>query len=252
MIDNYSRKAQELIRKNEAAISGEQSIDDCKQPIEKWYDLVHSLVPQSVKKDDMASIFVDFFAEYPIDERPVNDTESNEDPEPNLRPDYRVIYDTIRDILDGKYAKHLEPINAFFILKLIEELKQFIKSDSNRKEMSFLKSGIWWQIPHQTNAMKSEDNIIRSVNALRRQDSDGQTIPMINNSHEMSQSTPEEEEEEFIGRDTLTNDMNEQNEVEYDIFRTYPKLRKVIECLNPLRVPVEMLAEEYIRWQQMW
>ena len=240
LIDNYSRKAQELNRKNEAAITGGQS-DDCKQPIEKWFDLVHSLVPNPSKKDDISSIFVDFFDDYPIDETPRLGTEFDEEVEPNLRPNYRVIYDTIRDILNGKYAKQLESINAFFILKLIEELKQFIKSDNNRKEMSFLKSGLWWQIPNQTNAQKSNDNIVRAISALRQQQNEGQSSaysPLVNG-------------DEFIGKDILTTDLMDQNEDEYETLKNFPKLRKIIECLNPLRVPTEMTFDEGLRWQQM-
>lgn len=247
-IDNYSRKAQELNRKNEATISGGHS-DECKQPIEKWYDLVHSLVPNTSKKDDISSIFIDFFEEYPIDETPVNGLESvpfNGEIQSILRPNYRVIYDTIRDILNGKYAKQLEPINAFFILKLIEELKQFIKSDNNRKEMSFLKSGVWWQIPNHTNAQKSNDNIFGAVSALRHLNE------KESQSAEDNANLSVDGEEEFIGDDTLTSDLKMQKrEEDYETLKNFPKLRKIIECLNPLRVSTEMTAEEVKRWQQM-
>ena len=219
MIDNFSRRAQEMNRKNEENLSDIQTSDPNanKPSIEKWFEVIHQLVPPISKKDDISAILVEFFDEY-LPSSP-SEVESEEH---NLRPNYRAVYDCIRDALNGKYAKQMKPIDAFIVVKLIEELKELVKSDMNTKEMAFLKSGLWWQIPNETNA-KSNGDIFKAIHSLRqRQNEDNDTTG-----------------------DVESIDPNEDNS--YERVRNFPKLRKIVECLNPLRVPIELTANEYNR-----
>ena len=245
MIDGFSRKAQELNRKTEESVSGmETDPNASKQPIEKWFDLIHQMVPNPSKKDDISAILIDIIEDCRNGEPDVLGSADGE-----LKPDYRAVYDCIWAALDGKYAKQLAPINAFVVVKLIEELKQLIKSDLNKNEMSFLKSGLWWQTPNQTNAQKPIGDIFKAINSQRKQqikiestENNTRSKGKAKKRQRDYRSGDDSEEEE--GHEDLTEETEENT---YETLKSFPKLRKIIECLNPLRVPVQLMAEEYNR-----
>ncbi|CAG2166204.1 unnamed protein product [Oppiella nova] len=168
-IDTYSRKAQELNRRSDEAMNGGSNSTSNKQPIEKWFELIHQSIPNASKKDDISAILIDIFGDIKIEDKEPK-SEIKSEVNPDLIPDFKQIYGCIKDALDGEYAPPLRPMDAFVMVNLIEELKDLLRSDDYSKETDYLASGKWWS------NKKSAEDMFSDIFTRRQQQNAAENV----------------------------------------------------------------------------
>lgn len=204
-------------------------------PIEAWYSAVHAIVPPAAKKDDISDILGD------IMEERASELEANQGPatlesvslEPNEeKPNFVAVYRYLADVLKGKFPPELSSIDCCVVLALIENLKECIEKMDLTKMQDFLSTADVSRKPdddkHIDLAWPIHEDLIRQVNASNGIHQDNCAFV---------------KEPGFNSTDGKPNRIDEMCAYLEEALN-YPKIRKVKQCLNPLDIPVELLAAE--------
>lgn len=174
--------------------------------LEEWCSIVSSAVPTTSKRDDYSSLLKNVFNE--IAETACND-ESNQ-------IKFHLIYKFLAEILDGKHPSKLPEEETSVLLSLLDDLQLLVSKDDYQEEAKFIKSGSWWI-----------DKILQDVDLNTALADELPTASTL--------SSQLEEHEE----------LNETSQETVLSYLDLPKIRKIKECLNPLNVPVDLLAQRH-------
>ncbi len=270
MIESYSRKGRELNKRTEESVESESNSD--KQPIEEWFDLIHQMVPNAFKKDDMSFIFAEIFEELAqnFDSKSMSNASHSS---PQMSPNYGQIYHYLSEILRAKFPPELEAIDSFVVLKLIEELKETFKSDDYENEREYLSSAKWWQQnglkpnfdyysaihlqrqrenPNSVNS-DSHDSQESNTNKVQTNNSSDKKTNARSSCSRSSHSNVLKLETRIEGQEngeTSSQNIEESEGQSVESLQNFPKLRKIADCFNPIKVPINLSKEEYFRWQK--
>lgn len=173
--------------------------------LEKWCSIVGSSVPPTSKRDDYSSLLKNVFNE-------IAETTCHDD---TSRINFQLIYKFLAEILDGKHPSKLPKEETSVLFSLLNDLELLVSKDDFQEEVKFIKSGSWWK-----------DKMLQDVDL---------NTPLLNQSQTTTSFSPPLEEQQ-------SNEASQETVLSY---LDLPKIRKIRECLNPLNIPVDLLAQRH-------
>lgn len=195
---------------------------------EDWFKIVHGSVPFSVKRSDLSTSLAKIISN--ISEDIAEPMESEDNPCSN-KVDYKAIYEFLGQLSNNKYPKGLRKRESLALLSLVDNLVNMVEDFDTGSEEDYIKSGHWWKSDDSgSNVTKSSQQSSIDRPTSSRQDierTDERPTAIEKSNPDMPSSDPSRGDDSF------------------DDYFDLPKIRKVRECLNPLKVPIHLLLEEH-------
>lgn len=233
-VDIYNRRGHAKITEDEKdqqkSESGheeedsESQLDPSSVRCENWFKVVYGCVSFNSKRSDLSNCLTKIVAK--MADQVDNQMEIDDEEEDNDGVDYKAIYHFLAHLFANKYPKELEKREALVLLSLIENLTNNIHDIDTTSEESVIKSASWW---------KTEDSENTANNLVK------QSLP----SHQTDDNTAHQAKRPTEDNPMSCSSLSEEEESSLTSYFDLPKIRKIRECLNPLKIPVNLLANEH-------
>lgn len=185
--------------------------------IAQWSSIISYCVPFDAKCDDFSQTLKDVFVEMgklfstrsgSMENINIDENggESTSCIHDEEKVNYQAVHSYFQSILDGRFPVKLDDREASIVLAIIENLIEMVESVDDKDEKDFLTSEAWW-LPGQANGLTSNPQVEGTINE-----------PPI--SQNLNQNRPE-------------------------CYEDLPRIRKIRECLNPLKIPKNILDQNH-------
>lgn len=187
----------------------DQDGDDSPSNLEQWFKLSHKSIRPDCCRDDYSQQFVDAFRQF------ASRADMNK---------FSHVYNYIADCLDGKYPRELNTDDSILIVSLLQDLRDFIEVHGFEDVKNYLSGA------HQQETADGAANFSAGK-------SDCLSLKATSSSQSSYDDLASPDDDDLSKARALMNKYLEE-------CKSLPKIRKIYECLNPLKVPVTLLESQ--------
>ncbi|XP_074601724.1 uncharacterized protein LOC141855537 [Brevipalpus obovatus] len=249
IIDSYVRRAHSE-QSSENHLDSKSTLEN----MEEWCRIISSCVPFPAKRDDLSNCLSEIVSRRAeeIDELSNHDDDDNEDDE-SQEIDYKAVYNFFADVMSGRYPAELPERESLLVVTTIDNLLEMVENLDTSDENNFLKKSPWWQSDQESNPNNGTE--LASTSDVSHDSSDSTSIPSVpiaipdenhqNGGQNMAETSQSSTFFSSQLNDRLQKVLNCRDPTSLESYYDLPRIRKIRECFNPLKVPTDLLKKEH-------
>lgn len=155
--------------------------------------------------------------------------------------------------MSGKYPAELPERESLLVINIIDNLLDMVENLDTSDEKNFLEKSPWRQSDQECNPNNGTE--LASASDASRDSSDSTSMHSIpttipDQSHQNGSNDRPETSQSSTSLSSQLNDrlqkiLNCRDPTSLESYYDLPRIRKIGECLNPLKVPTDLLKKEH-------
>lgn len=216
-----------------------KDVQEQKSPLELWTQLCNMIVPSAVKRVDFSLILADMFHKY------AEECKNNSSKYATV---YSQVYEMLAQMMEGRYPSSISAHACIVLLSLYENVVTAVQFQRSDEECHFIQQ-LYAELREKLKQVSVDED-----NEQQDEQNNLQLLAYFENLNEATLKQKIETARQWMkirdfpeyleqaGEEVRLMGQFENNPIHF--YSLLPKIRKMVQTLNPLKLPVNLLQKQ--------